>query len=107
MTDRVELLGRFGAVPDWMAERVWSMDQATWRKVLDAIEAGDLVMPVTIEDTMPRNRNGFIQNPHSEPQQYRAEELAKWTAWSAVWGPAPWEHMAMAKGKPRLGKRWD
>jgi hypothetical protein len=102
MSDRVSLLQRFGDVPDWLADRVYAMNPVSWRKFYDWIEGG-APMPRVLEDTMPRNFDDFIANPHSAPESRRAEELAKWEAWKEIWGDAPWEVKQTIK-PPRIRK---
>jgi hypothetical protein len=103
VSDRVSLIRKFGAVKPWLVDRIYAMSDHSWRLFYDQLEDGK-PMPSTIEDTMPRNRSDFISNPHSEPEEYRARELAKWAAWSEIWGPPPWDQVKPVK--PRPMPRW-
>jgi hypothetical protein len=103
VTDRVALIRKFGTVKPWLVDRVHAMSDHQWRLFYDQLEAGG-AMPETFEDTMPRNVDDFISNPYSAPDQYRELELAKWRAWSEIWGPPPWE--CQKPIKPRPVPRW-
>lgn len=98
---RVERLKRFGEVQPWLADRVEAMSDRQWRLFYDQVELTERV-PQTFEDTMPRSRDDFITNPMSAPEQYRAEEIAKWDAWREIWGAAPWEQQSKIRVRPRV-----
>lgn len=100
---RIHLIQKFGQVQEWLAERIWEMDDHQWRLFYDQVEQSE-TLPQSFEDTMPRNRHDFIMNPHSEPEEFRAAELAKWEQWKQIWGPAPWEVQPTIKCRPRMRK---
>jgi hypothetical protein len=77
MTDRVELLRKFGKIEPWLAERIYAMNLSQWRRFYDLCEAGT-PLPLVFEDTMPRGHNDMVSNPFSSPPQYKADYMRKW-----------------------------
>lgn len=100
MRDRVRLLGEHGVMHPWLVRRVRAMSEESWQRFYTEIRSGLRAMPMQIEETMPRNAEGLIANPESEPEFRRADELAKWEAWEAFWGPAPWREPIYIRPRP-------
>lgn len=101
--DRASLIRKFGEVKPWLVDRINAMSDHSWRLFYDQLEDGK-PMPATFDDTMPRNREGFITNPFSSPPEYQQTEIEQWDEWSEIWGAKPWETIQPVK--PRRVRGW-
>ena len=82
-------LRKFGEPTPWLACRVDIMSQEQFRRFYDEVEATEF-LPRSLQDSMPRFDDQIVA-PSVVPEQYQADLLRRWEAWSRIWGTPPWK----------------